>query len=221
MKILASTLLSGVASLALVGTVAAHTLTVQLPDGTTEHIDYAGDVAPQVSFVPNRAATSAAPQTITAQTIDEAFGPNSPFALMQQISAQMDRDADAMMRQMQQISAQPLAGPGQREGGQPIQIDMTKLPPGTQSYSFVSTLSPSGACSQSTEIIAKGPGQKPQVITHRSGNCSGVTTAGAATTATTPDQRPAAQPAQPQAPTYQANAIDHPDYRRMFREASW
>jgi hypothetical protein len=209
MKILASTLLAGVASMALAGTVAAHTLTVQLPDGSTEHIDYAGDVAPQVSFVP------ATPQTTAPQTIDWAFGPNSPFALMQRISAQMDRDADAMMHQMQQIAAQPLAGPGQ-----PIQIDMTKLPPGTQSYSFVSTLSPSGVCSQSTEIIAKGPGQKPQVIRHSSGNCAAIAS-GATISIAAPDQTPAIQPAQPTVQSYQVKAIDHPDYRRMFREASW
>ncbi len=98
---------------------------------------------------------------------------------------------------------------------------MTKLPPGTQSYSFVSTLSPSGVCSQSTEIIAKGPAQKPQVITHRSGNC-GTAAGGVATpTIATPDQSPATQPAQPRVQTYQAKAIDHPDYRSMFREASW
>jgi hypothetical protein len=203
MRILPTTLLAGVACVALAGTVAARTLTLQLPDGTTEQIDYAGDVAPRVSFTP-------------PQIIDGAFGPNSPFALMQQISAQMDREADAMMRQMQAIAAQPLTGPGQ-----PIQVDMTKLPPGTQSYSFVSTLSPSGVCSQSTEIIAKGPGQKPQVITHRSGNC-GTAAGGVATpTIATPDQSPATQPAQPRAQTYQAKAIDHPDYRSMFREASW
>src|SRR5579884_2489401 len=94
-KILPTTLLAGVASLALAGTVAAHTLTVQLPDGTTEHIDYAGDVAPQVSFVPAQ----------TTPASDWAVGPNSPFALMQQISLQMDREADAMMRQMQEIAA--------------------------------------------------------------------------------------------------------------------
>jgi hypothetical protein len=203
MRILPTTLLAGVACVALAGTVAARTLTLQLPDGTTEQIDYAGDVAPRVSFTPPR-------------TIEGAFGPNSPFALMQQISAQMDREADAMMRQMQAIAAQPLTGPGQ-----PIQVDMTKLPPGTQSYSFVSTLSPSGVCSQSTEIIAKGRGQKPQVITHRSGNCGAGAVPGAATNVAVPSRTPAIRPAQPHAPNYQANAIDHPDYRSMFQEASW
>jgi len=209
MKILPTTLLAGVASVALAGTVAAHTLTLHLPDGTTEQINYAGDVAPQVSFTPAQAAPA-----------DWGFGPNSPFALMQRISAQMDREADAMMRQMQAIAAQPLAGPGQLAGGQPIQVDMTNLPPGTQSYSFVSTLSPSGVCSQSTEIIARGHGEKPEVITHRSGNCSPAAADGT-TTIAAPDRSPAMQPAQPHIQNYQAKAIDHPDYRSMFREASW
>ena len=185
-KIFSVALLAGVASTAFAGAVAANTLTVQLPDGATEQITYSGDVAPQVSFTPTQAAPAA----------DRAFGPQSPFALMQQ------------------IAAQPLAGPGQ-----PIQIDMTTLPPGTQSYSFVSTLSPSGVCSQSTEIIAQGSAQKPQMITHRSGNCGGVGLDGAARNVAAPDQTPA--PEQMPAETHQAKAIDHPDYRSMFREASW
>ncbi|HXR86438.1 MAG TPA: hypothetical protein VN728_05695 [Stellaceae bacterium] len=209
MKILPTTLLAGVASVAFAGTVAAHTLTLQLPGGATEQITYSGDVAPQVSILPAPVSPAA----------DWALGPQSPFALMQQIAAQMDRDADVMMRQMQEIAAQPLAGPGQ-----PIPIDMTRLPPGTQSYSFVSTLSPRGVCSQSTEIIAKGAGQKPQVITHRSGDCSAPSDGAAATVAR--DNSPATQPAQPHLRNYQTRfhqtqPADHPDYRSMFREASW
>jgi hypothetical protein len=210
MKILPTTLLAGVTSIALAGTVAAHTLTVQLPDGATEQINYSGDVAPQVTITPAQAAPA------TSQTMDWALGPQSPFALMQQIATQMDRNADAMMRQMQAIAVLPVAGPGQ-----PIPIDMTKLPPGTQSYRFVSTLSPSGVCSRSTEIIAKGPGQKPQVIRHSSGNCGAAATGGTSTNIAAPDRAPAAQPAQPRIPRFQVKAINHPDYRSMFREASW
>ena len=206
MTIFPTTLLAGVASVAA-GTVAAHTLTLQLPDGATEQITYAGDIAPQVTITPASASPAAA---------DWAFGPQSPFALMQQIAARMDRDADAMMRQMREVAAQPLTGPGQ-----PIPIDMSKLPPGTQSYSFVSTLSPSGVCSESTEIIARGPGQQPQVITHRSGNCGAAAHGDATSKIAVPDRTPVTQPAPPRIPTYQANAIDHPDYRSMFREASW
>jgi len=133
---------------------------------------------------------------------------------MQQIAARTDRQADAIMRQMQEIAAQPLAVPGQ-----PVPIDLSKLPPGTQSYSFVSTLSPSGVCSESTEIIARGRGQQPQVITHRLGTCGAAAHGGAP--AATPDSAPLTQPAPRPIPSYQAKATDHPDYRRMFREASW
>jgi hypothetical protein len=205
MKIFPTMLLAGVASVAFAGTVAAHTLTLQLPDGATEQITYAGDVAPQVTITPAPASPAA---------VDWALGPQSPFALMQQIAARMDREADAMMRQMQEIAAQPLAGPGQP-------IDMSEMPPGTQSYSFVSTLSPSGVCSESTEIIAREAGQQPQVITHRSGTCGAVAHGGATTPAATPRRASLTQPAPQPLSSYHTKAIDHPDYRSMFREASW
>lgn len=208
MRILPTTLLAGVASVALAGSVAAHTLTVRLPDGTTEQIDYSGDVAPQVSFVP--AASAAAPAW--------AFGPSSPFALMQQISAEMDRETAAMMRQMQQLQVDALQpGPG---SGQPLAVDMTNLPRGAESYSFVSTLSPGGVCSQSMEITSTGPGQKPQVVTHRSGNC-GTVGAPAPTNAAAPDTTPATIPVQPRVQTYQASAAGDPAYRGMLHPVSW
>jgi hypothetical protein len=204
MKLLPTTLLAGVASVALAGTVAAHTLTVQLPDGTTEQINYAGDVAPQISFIPAGAAVT-----------PDWFGPDSPFAVMQQISAAMDREAAAMMRNMQALALQPMPGPGQ-----PIQVDLSNLPPGTESYSFVSTMSPGSFCSQSTEIIAKGPGLKPQVITHRSGNCAPGAISGV-TNATAPKASPALRPARPPARSYQTNAAGHGGYHGMLEAASW
>lgn len=210
MRILPTTLLAGVASVALAGSVAAHTLTVRLPDGTTEQIDYSGNVAPQVSFVP--ATSVAAP--------DFAFGPNSPFALMQQISAEMDRETAAMMRQMQQLQAVAFQPLPEGAGGQPLAVDMTALPRGAETYSFVSTLSPSGVCSQSVEITSSGPGAKPQVVTHRSGNC-GAVGATAPTNAAAPDETPATIPAQPHAQTYQASAAGNPAYRGMLHAVSW
>jgi hypothetical protein len=58
------------------------------------------------------------------------------------------------------------------------------------------------------------------VITHSPGNC-GSPARGRATKAATPDTSPASRPAEPRAHLYQAKAADHPDYRSMFREASW
>lgn len=213
MRIIPTTLLAGVASVALAGSVAAHTLTVRLPDGTTEQINYAGSVEPQVSFVP---ATSVPATSIQAPEL--AFGPNSPFALMQQISAEMDRETAAMMQQMQQLQAaafQPMGGIGQ-----PLSVAMTNLPRGAESYSFVSTLSPAGACSESMEITSTGPGHKPQVVTHRSGNC-GAVGATAPTAIAAPDETPATPPAQPHARTYQASVAGNPAYRGMLHAVSW
>jgi hypothetical protein len=165
---------------------------------------------PQVSFVP--AAAMPAP---------DWFGPNSPFALLQQISTEMDREAAVMMLHMQAIAAQPIAGPGQ-----PIQVELNNLPPGIQSYSFVSSLSPRGVCSQSTEIIARGAGEKPQVITRRSGNCGpgGAPfdkSSESATNVAAPDEAPATAPARPRTQTYQASAAGDRGYSGLFRTASW
>jgi hypothetical protein len=44
-------------------------------------------------------------------------------------------------------------------------------PPGSQSYSFVSTMSGSGVCTRSVEITSMGNGAAPRVVSHSSGNC--------------------------------------------------
>ncbi|HVA15889.1 MAG TPA: hypothetical protein VNF99_21770 [Stellaceae bacterium] len=208
MRIIPTTLLAGIGSLALAGAVAAHTLAVRLPDGTTERISYAGKVAPQIAFVP-AAALPNSYQSLFAP----AIAPNSPFALMQQISAGMDRQAATMLRQAQALAAQPSAGLG------PITVDMSRLPQGAQGYSFVATLTPGGACMQSMEIIATGPGRAPQVVSHRSGNCG--TLSGAPATVAAPDEAPAAGPAQHHARIYQASTAGNPAYRGMLHAASW
>ncbi len=89
MRIIPTALLAGAGSLVIAGSAAAeslpaHTMTIQLPDGSIEEIHYTGDTAPQIDVVP---AISA----IAAPSPFWAFGPNSPFAAMEQISAAMDR----------------------------------------------------------------------------------------------------------------------------------
>lgn len=197
MRIVPTTLLAGVAAVALAGTAFAHTMTVRLPGGATETITYSGNVAPQIAFGPT---------------------PDSPFALMQQISAEMDREAAAMMNQMDQLQSVALRQVA--NGGQPLEVALTNLPRGAQSYSVVSTLSSGGVCTQSMQITSQGPGQKPQVVTHSSGNC-GAMGATAPTNAAAPDESPATMPAQPQARAYQASAAGNPAYGGMLRAASW
>ena len=53
---------------------------------------------------------------------------------------------------------------------------MRSPPAGSQSYSFVSTLSGNGVCVRSTQITASGNGAAPKVASHSSGNCGPETT---------------------------------------------
>jgi len=165
MRTLHSTLLAGVAAAALAFSGAAsargsdtHVMTVRLPDGGLAQIRYTGSVAPEVSF-------GAAPAALDVLApLPSLFGPGSPFAMMDRISAEMDRQAAAMFRQADALAAQA-------RSGQPTETAMQKLPPGTQGYTFISTMSGNGVCTQSVEITSQGNGAPPRVVRHSSGNC--------------------------------------------------
>ena len=150
----AATVIAGVATAAALNT---HTLTVRLPGGGIERIVYTGDVAPRVVVAP-----AAAP-------VVWAAGPgfdDTAFAAMDQISAQMDREMAAMLRQADAIESTALAGAG------PLTAASTAdLPPGARSFSFVSTASGAGVCSRSVEITSTGDGREPRVVSHSSGSC--------------------------------------------------
>jgi hypothetical protein len=162
MRIIPALFLAGFGSLALAGAASANSMTVRLPDGTVETIDYSGDVAPQVSFGPPPGATAMPFRGTT---------PDPVFAQMQQISDRMDRDMarffDAAMR-----------------GGPLAAVDIDNLPAGVHSYSIVQTLTPNGVCTQSTEIVGGDQKARPQKISHVTGACGGA--ANNAAPATTP-----------------------------------
>jgi hypothetical protein len=170
MRTLSRLLLAGVGAVALAGVAAAqtapmHRMTIQLPDGSVEQIQYSGPVAPRVSVTPATAAEIAVTPFWPA-------GPDPMLAQFEQVSAAMDREADAMMQQAAAIMNQPgmiTFGPNSV-----WQIDSTAMPPGAQSYSYAATIGPNGAsCSESMTVTAAGPGRKPHVVRHESGNCSG------------------------------------------------
>jgi hypothetical protein len=174
MRIVPPFLLAGLGSLAFAGAVAAatpvHSLNIQLPDGTVEQIQYSGNIAPQVSYLPGPfPIASVAP-------LFWGFGPNSPFAAMERIPAEMNREAAVMLRE-----AATMPGPHQI-----MRID-ENLPPGAKSFSFTATVSPGGVCSHSMVIIGQGPDKKPRVMTRSSGDC-GAPWGGMAV----PDEAPAA-----------------------------
>jgi hypothetical protein len=160
MRSLTTLLLAGIGSLAFASVVSAqtaHHMTVRLPDGSVEQIEYTGNVPPRVAIVP-------------VTTLDSGLGPfwgsgDPVFAQFQQIAAAMDREADAMLQQAAGMLAQsPPSGTWR--------IDARDLPAGAQSYSFSEVVGPNGVCSQSM-TMSRGPNGRPQVVRHQYGNCGG------------------------------------------------
>lgn len=169
MRVLRTALLAGVAMVAIGFSAAAsaqspnsHVMTVRLPGGGSAEIRYTGDVAPQVVF-------TEAPATLGgAMLMPSLFGPASPFAILDRISAEMDRRAVAMFREVDAMAAQARTG-------QLTEASLRNVPPGSQSYSFVSTMSGNGVCTRSVEITSQGDGAPPRVVSHSSGNCGPAT----------------------------------------------
>ena len=161
MKTMRIAILAGATALAAAGTAVAasepqHVLNLAMPDGSIEHIHYSGDVPPPVVFLPAHSAP-----------IASADPSDSPFAMFDRIAAEMDRQADTMLRQAAMTASQPAAADGK--------IDYAafgKLPAGTVHYSFVSTSSGNGVtCTRSTQIVSQGPKLQPKMISQSSGDC--------------------------------------------------
>jgi len=193
--------LSGVAA---ARDLSSHVMTVQLPGGGVAEICYIGDVPPQVVLSP-------APTAFGEYVPLGAFlGPASPFVTLDRISSVMDREAASLIQQAEMLAhAQALTA------NQPIAAALSNLPPGTESYSMVSTWSGNGVCTQSVEITSPANGGKPRVVSHSSGNCASPPgSAGAVVTPTTP--APMHRP-----DVIETNAHRIPAYARVVREAAW
>jgi hypothetical protein len=161
MRISKSLVLAGVAALALAGgpglAVAQplHSMIVRLPDGGFAQIQYSGNVSPKVTFAPGPLA---APY----------YHPASPFAMFDRISAQIDRDMDALMSDV--VMRPPLLLNPDRM----FDVDLHNLAPGATQYSVISTMAGDGSyCTRSVEITRAAPGARPHIVTHMSGDCRG------------------------------------------------
>ena len=152
----------GAATLAVAGTAALagtlHHLTVNLPGGGTETIEYSGDVAPKVTFL--------TPDMVRDREDVRVW---SPFAEMNRVSAMMDAMAADMDRQMQvsmlrarQMQQQMLA-PGMTDAA------LGGLPAGTQNYSITTISNGQGVCTREVRITSAGAGMKPQMVSNSSG----------------------------------------------------
>lgn len=150
-----------------------HTMTVALPGGGVEQIQYTGATPPQVTVSDVPAAAFAA--------MPSFFGPDDAFAQLERISAAMDRQADQMFREAAVL----------RSGAaQPNLTAASDMPAGSSEYSFVSETNGSNVCSRSMVITSNGNGAAPHVVTHTSGNCA----AAAAPGFQVPTQLPTAAP---------------------------
>lgn len=131
---------------------ALHTMTVRAPDGGTVTVRYTGDVAPQIAF-------GAAPR----ETGFAQFP--SPFAMMERITAQMDRQMDAMLRETNALMARmPDANPA-------IPAGFWNMPMGPSGLSAIAEGGKGSFCMKSMEITNTGDGRAPHVVTHTAGNC--------------------------------------------------
>jgi hypothetical protein len=168
MRPLRKSVLAGAAAIALAGVAGfaaaeiknAHKLDVRLPDGAVAHIRYVGDTPPTVSVASEPMALS------SLSPASDPFGPASPFAALERISETMDRQADAMFREVSAQSARAFTGPDL------MQVDLAKLPPGAQGFSMVSTIAWNDVCTRSVQYRSLGDGKPPQVVTRTSGTCS-------------------------------------------------
>jgi hypothetical protein len=152
MRKLLSLALAGLGAAAIAGAAVAanrdtHTMNVPLPDGSTAHVEYVGDVAPKVTVVP---------------------GAVVPFGLFDRTMFDMERQIDAMMHQVDSIARAPMA-----VGGLPGMSVAAygNAPAGSSSVTVVSTSNGAKTCTRTTEMTAQSAGKPPKVVTSVTGDC--------------------------------------------------
>ncbi|MGH6851921.1 MAG: hypothetical protein ACREDJ_01735 [Methylocella sp.] len=166
MRSIRKSLLAGAAMIVFAGCAQAqspgtHVLTIPLPGGGVEQVRYSGRVAPEVSFGTNRALEN-------APLLFAAYAQESPFAILDRISAEMNQRAASLLQQAAAMMKQFPPDPNQQ-----IQADFGSLPPNGRSYTFVSTMSASGFCGRSVEITSSGNGRQPRIVSRSFGHCGG------------------------------------------------
>ena len=171
--------LMGAAALAMLGAGAAHaatnelhTMKVDAPDGTVVHVQYSGDVAPRVEFVP-------------ADEVQRTRMPimADPFVQMERISAMMDAQMHAMMQRAAVLRQQAAlmqqnaiaAGAGTHNPGFTV---VGNMPEGMHVTYYSSTTSADG-CTRTVSYSSDGSGASPKVVQAASNTCDAAAPNGA------------------------------------------
>lgn len=165
----AAVIVAGTAAIAEAQSPTWHSMTVTLPGGGVEHVTYSGDVRPEIVVMPNARFANSVLAPFTRPLL--SFWEDPVFADMDRISAQMDREMNAMMQQAATLQA------GARQGV--YNASLGKVAPGTVEYSQISTWSRNGVCTRTMRLTSSGDDRKPQMVSSTSGDCGG-------TRATTP-----------------------------------
>jgi hypothetical protein len=150
----------GVAGAAAAAIQHSHVVTIRLPHGTQEQIPYLGDTPPEVRLQPAWAPFA------TAFPSADALAFDAPFVALPRVSAEMDREAAALMQQARSLPI-PLS-----DGAGLTRIDLGKLPPGVTGYSVVSTVSGGKVCTRTTEYGRPDRSGRPRALTRVSGDCN-------------------------------------------------
>jgi hypothetical protein len=145
--------LAGLGAAALAGAATAasrntHILNVPLPDGSTARVEYVGDVPPKVTVTPGRIAPTLA-----------------PFGMFDVGMFDIQRQMDAMMRQVNEMTARAIAAPGMNVAA------YGAAPAGGTSVTVVTTSDGSKICTRRTEVTSQAAGKPPKVVTSQSGDC--------------------------------------------------
>lgn len=162
MKTHSPILIAGAAALALTAAVTAavasgpsdrHEITLQLPGGGTERIEYTGE-APQVVISPAPFAW--------AWTEPGGFWATPSFASLERMSTDMDRAMDVLLRDdLASFSSVPKLD----------DATLANLPPATFSTTWFSASFGNGFCTRITQISKPASGSKPQIVSRETGDC--------------------------------------------------
>ena len=162
MKTHSQLLVAGAAALALTAAVPVavasgpsdrHEITLQLPGGGTERIEYTGK-APQVVFTP---APLAWPWVAPVD-----FWTPPSVASLERMSVEMDRQMTALFKDdLTAFSSAPKLD----------DATLATLPPGTFSTTWFSTSFGNGFCARITQISKPSSGSKPQIVSRETGDC--------------------------------------------------
>jgi hypothetical protein len=147
----------GVTGVAAAGLANSHSMNLRLPDGAIAQIRYAGETPPEVRIQPVEFAVPAA--------YAEPFAEWPPFAQMQRMEAQMQRELVAL-ETLPLLADSVAADP---EGMPPLAGGA--VPPGVEGYTVVMTSTPQGVCTRTIEFGGGTADRPPTVLTRASSGC--------------------------------------------------